>query len=400
MLEHVIVASSAQAIRLTLGDFGRHLGHEPTAEDLADETLNRYLVSLEDRQLSAWTIRGHRQRIIALWNAAWMQEPPLVCAAPRRVRRIKRPNRLPEAWSVEQITSLAEASGKFGGRFQRSRISRPAFWRAFVLVAWESGLRLGDLLALKFSDIRADGVVVVTQGKSGLPVRFQVRRDTVQAIEAIRDKRRACIFGGVIGRDAIYRQFRALVAAAGLDRGTTRWLRRSSGTHVETLAPGLGHLHLGNGRDVFEKHYRDPRLVDYQVPMPPTLGVVALPQGSNENMRRPLAPMVNEYLHEHLPTVSKSHDYLTRAESRLKRILEACAAKTPADLNTARAMRYIDTRQVRPDVRAAMAGMLLRFAEWLLDTQGCTALGEMIAELRPHAVDAGQTKRWRKTGDA
>ena len=57
-------------------------------------------------------------------------------------------------------------------------------------------------------------------------------------------------------REYFRRTFRKIVARAGL-RGTFKKLRKSSGTSVESLHPGCGHIHLGNTRRVFELHYLD-----------------------------------------------------------------------------------------------------------------------------------------------
>jgi hypothetical protein len=67
------------------------------------------------------------------------------------------------------------------------------------------------------------------------------------------------------------RHFRAVAKAAGVNRGTFRFLRRSSGSYVELQQPGAGGKHLGHadGR-TFGKHY-DARLGDHDLPRPPEL---------------------------------------------------------------------------------------------------------------------------------
>lgn len=53
--------------------------------------------------------------------------------------------------------------------------------------------------------------------------------------------------------------------------GSIGKLRHSSGTAAEIIHPGHGHEHLGNTRDVFERHYLDLQKVCSLRVQPPSL---------------------------------------------------------------------------------------------------------------------------------
>ena len=258
-----------QQLRVTVNKFAAWLGRPARLKDLADDTVNRWLGSIA---LSRQTIATQRRNLLVLWRAAFQDE--LVDELPRRVRRIQVPRTLPLAWELSQLDALLTAAGKLRGVFRRSRVRKAAWWRAFVLAGWDTGLRLGDLLHLRFDAIGSDGTLCVLQRKTNSPLLCKLRPETVAAVLATSPPARELVFGGVLGRDQIFKQFRALCATAGFS-GTTKGLRKSSATWVESLQPGAGKTHLGHLSDgVAAKHYLDPRVVGRfrTVPLPPAIG--------------------------------------------------------------------------------------------------------------------------------
>lgn len=170
------------------------------------------------------------------------------------------------------MRKLLATAERTPGMFTRNKypMRKAAFWRALILVGYSTGLRLGDMERLAFDDIEPDGTLIVTQHKTGATIRCCLLPAAHEAVKAIRWPVRRLIFGGVICRRAYFDAFKEIVRAAGLT-GTTKWLRRTSGTLVESIAPGRGHEQLGNGRKVFESHYLDQRQIAMTRPMPPGL---------------------------------------------------------------------------------------------------------------------------------
>lgn len=268
LLERETCRKYAKSIRETVAHFESWLHHPATLADLTDDRVSRYLIDRGDGR-SRWTIRGERARLLALWRAAWMAD--LVPLPPRRVRKVTIPRSAPRAWTLEEMRQLLSAANSVPGKFTRNSVPlvRAAYWRAVILVGYDTGLRLGDLERLRFDDVSRDGSIVVTQGKTGKVISRYLSDDALQSVRAISQPRRSLIFGGVLGRREYYRHFARLTDAAGL-RGTTRWIRRTTGTLID-VETGRGHEALGNGRGVFDRHYRDPRAAGGKRLLPPSL---------------------------------------------------------------------------------------------------------------------------------
>ena len=119
--------------------------------DLSDDFVNRWLVFLGTTAICKTTVANHRRFILAMWRHAFQDR--LTDTPPLRVRKIQTPRTLPEAWSVDQMTHLLEACEHITGRDIPIGVKRSAFWRALILAAWSTGLRLGDIERIKRDQI-------------------------------------------------------------------------------------------------------------------------------------------------------------------------------------------------------------------------------------------------------
>lgn len=270
-LSHDLAPTSRQQLRLTIDRYERWLGRAGTVLDLEDDSCNRWLQSMQDSGLSRTTVRGQRANLLTLWR--WACEECGHDVWPRRVRKIRAPVPIPEAWSECQMRSLLTEAAKQHGRFKRSRVRRADYWRALILVAWDSALRLGDLLRLRFDQVGDDGCVVLQQSKTGWPIVCRLRPETVAAVQVIRLPPRDRVFGDGLSRGHLFREFRLIVKAAGLVGGTKR-IRRGAATAVERLMPGSAQRQLGHRTPgLAARHYIDPRLLGGDGrPRPPKIG--------------------------------------------------------------------------------------------------------------------------------
>lgn len=252
---------------LKIGVFGAFLKRSPTLADLNRDTINRFLVKrLEDR--SRETVRGERSVLVALWNDA--HNVGLLEHPPSRIKPIKKQLPEPEGWDEGQLRKLVAYAATIDGNLKGKGIERAAYWRAFFLTAYDSGLRLGDLELLRSSMVVGAGTYRVSQHKTKKPVEFSISPVTWEAIKATHPHARKLIFGGVLSRRSFFLRLREIVTGAGL-RGRTKMIRKSSGSLFERQYPGEGHTHLGNGRDVFLKHYAVDRLIQKKGRLPPQL---------------------------------------------------------------------------------------------------------------------------------
>lgn len=251
--------------------FARWLGHEPTLKELTEATVNAWVRSMTDAgKLSPETIRSKRRHIVGLrrfaYERGWMRTLGTI-------RPVKQAARIPVAWSHGELAALLHIAALKTKRLARHRpVAWCAFWRAFILVGYYSGLRLGDMIRLRFDAIGPDGTCVMLQGKTGNPVTFNLPEDAMAALAAIRHPERARIFGDLLCRRTIQDEFRWLTREAKIG-GSIKRLRASGATWVEATVPGSAMAFLGHRTPgLAHAHYCDPRYIQQNKPRPPQLG--------------------------------------------------------------------------------------------------------------------------------
>lgn len=268
-LERDIAPDTAKWLRYVAGRYSRWLKHPATVIDLADQPVNEWLAALLVDGLTRRTVRGYRGALVMLWRYA--VEIGLLDAPPKRLRRIKVPKLIPQAWTQEEVGRLLTQAVAFSG-FYRCGVRRSTYWLAVVLAIWESGLRIGDLLRLRKDQIGADGRVCVTQRKTSWPVVFRFSERTmvlVREITAAHDG--PLLFGGVVSRKWVFVTFKRLATNACLTGGTKK-IRKSGATAVERDTKGAAPGYLGHkGGTVAYEFYVDPTQAGIDKPAPPPL---------------------------------------------------------------------------------------------------------------------------------
>lgn len=234
------------------------------ADVLTEPVANGFLSASFGK--SPYTIRSYRSDIITLWNAAadcGLVPAPVL----RRILLPKMPDLVIDCYTVEEARELASTAKLLVGRYGWG-VRRRDYWNAAIRLAWDTGLRRGDVIGFRHDSIRPDGVVMVLQSKTKKIVPVKLRTSTICAIDSI---------GGpyplrfATNINYFTRHFAKIVRASGVRRGTFKWLRRASGSYVDMQSPGVGYKHLGqSGQQVFSKHY-DAKLGGHNLPQPPEL---------------------------------------------------------------------------------------------------------------------------------
>lgn len=251
----------------------RWAGHAIRLDELSDDLLNRWLIALGER-MKPRSVKHHRINLVVLWRAA--HDADLTTVGPRRVRKIKVPRVIPLAWTIAEMQAILRAASKVKGTFRYKaarKVKRCDFWRAYIMLAWDSGLRPSDLRIIRFDEIAADGTLVHVQSKTGDVKTCHLQPETVKAVQKLRGEDRERIFGDVLPcPDAIRRQFKAAVLTRAGLVGTPKKLRKSSASAVEAIQPGAATIHLGHRTpDMARAHYIDPRIAKPMMTRPPRL---------------------------------------------------------------------------------------------------------------------------------
>lgn len=251
------------------------------ASDLSPAKIDAYLDDASGH-LAPSTVHNHRRMLGTLLRFA-AQEGYVDKSIVRPLRRVKVPQPNPTALSHEQIAKwLATAEAMQGGtRTCEYKILLPAW----ILVGYSTGLRTGDLLAIRWDQIRGHRVLL-RQHKTSEPHVAWLDDASLQAIHRL-PRRGPLVFGSLTNKDRILHAMRMLVKQSAQE-GTTRWLRRSGATYCEAGGKDASK-HLGHRDPGMKKRYIDRLLLSEltdQGPTAPPIPPGLLP-GSPGGPRRP-----------------------------------------------------------------------------------------------------------------
>ncbi|QDV23423.1 tyrosine-type recombinase/integrase [Aureliella helgolandensis] len=247
-----------------IADFKAFLGRNPCITDLSRECINDWIDRrVAESTLSRSTIKTRRGALLAIWRGA--HELEKIDHSPIRIRKIAVRRQNPVAWNRAEIQQLfTYALTELPPRnLPKTELPPRLFFASLIAAGYDTALRLGDLLSLEREWIRVDtdgaGWINVEQSKTGTFVPCRFNPSTMLLIDRLMStSERRRIWPLWCRRENFYRQFRAIVADSGVRKGTFRFLRRASTTHVELEFPGKGYLHAGHASpDVTVRHYLD-----------------------------------------------------------------------------------------------------------------------------------------------
>lgn len=267
LLARDITPDYAAKVRYCWKVFCRWLNCVPTIGAIDYRPVNEFLAHLQSLGKRPETVAGYRRAILVVWNEAYREgdndNPPL------RVRRIRTPRHIIEAYSHAEILKLLDHVAALTGFFPNG-VKRSDFWQGVIHSAYSTALRRGDLLALLRNQIGDDGIAHVLQNKTGYPITVRVSPEALAAMDRMRVDERALPWP--YHQNALSRQFRQLAKAIGL-RGQFRWLRRSAGSYAQREQPGNGSRILGHRSErIFHAHYEDHEITGEKPIDPPELG--------------------------------------------------------------------------------------------------------------------------------
>lgn len=232
------------------------------------EAVNAYLKSrLATR--SSITCRCERVMLVGLWRWAW--DADLIKDPPKGIMRIKGKKPPTKAWTVEQIQSAIKATEGYKGKWTRTGAPMSLVMRCWMLLAYESGARFGDVWAFRAENFDAD-TLRWQQHKTGDAITKLLSPACVEAVKKLLIMSPdGSVLGWVCKKRQAMRLMKAHLKSCGLD-GSSKWLRRSGATHVEMENPGKGRYHLGHRSvGLFESAYADWGQIRQNAPVVPRL---------------------------------------------------------------------------------------------------------------------------------
>jgi integrase len=257
-----VEVETVRQYRIVAELFDRWAGGPIHLDELDELVVSAWLRDYAASGVKPATVRSKRNSVLALWRAAadeYFCDPPT-----RRVRTSRVPWTPPEAWTLAEVRRLVAATGQLRGRHPCG-LRRSEWFDLAIRVAWDTGLRWGDLVALRVDDIRGD-TVIVAQRKTRRPHCGRIRASTRAVLDtSLESCPREVVCPWPSSGETFRAQVRRLVDKAGIRPGTWKWLRRGGASDVELQAPGRGFAakHLGHapGSRIAEVHYIAPAIV-------------------------------------------------------------------------------------------------------------------------------------------
>lgn len=262
-----VSCSWAAQLRWAVSAWSSFVGHPLTVDYLERVYLNSYIDWLRANRAPD-TARSRRGAILALWRYAY--EEGIVEHGPRKIRKLRPITRCPEAWTLDEVILLCDAARSLRRKWRGVTWSQALWTESLFRAGYDSGLRLGDLLRLKASQVGPQFRVI--QHKTGVPNIVGLHPATLALIDQCTyDHKQKLAWPQWASRDAVYRHIRKVVHMAPIREGTFRWLRRTAITQAEIANPGSGTTLAGHKhRSTTELWYIDRTQTDEAV-LPPAL---------------------------------------------------------------------------------------------------------------------------------
>ena len=252
--------------RRSLVEFSLFLASDPTFHNLEEDTVERFLVWMKNTGRANATINKYSRYLLAVWNFAWKKRK--VADQPRDIRPLPESNRIPDAWSAEQMGMILTAARATAGTI--GTIPARQWWPA-LLTAYDTGLRVDALMQSRVEEFDAASRWLKTPAelqKQNADQVFRLHPDTIEAIAATGPASRELLFPWPsIDRNHRFLRthYRRILVTAGL--GTSRHdmfhkLRRTSATAVcNAFDKETAQRHLGHSSPSVTARYLDPRLI-------------------------------------------------------------------------------------------------------------------------------------------
>lgn len=241
----------------SIRNFGTFLHRDATLADFNDDTVGRLMYWMTEKGRSPYTVNKERSQLLAIWRFAcrkgYLSEWPDV--DPENA-----PERIPRAWTSEQLDRLFQACLATPGAF--SGVPCGLWWYALHLLAWDTGERIKPLRCARWEWLDLDGRLfrVPAEYRKGRRADrcYQLHPETVEALGRILACQRtkfgvttpAEVFPFPYSLTYLYNLYATLLKRAGLPAGREfkfHCLRRSVASHGK--AAGLDPQELMGHRD-------------------------------------------------------------------------------------------------------------------------------------------------------
>lgn len=256
--------------RNALRDFAKHLGREPTLDDLTDDTITIWMSGNLARGLSAIYVREMAGRVATLWT--WLAKRAMVKTWPTFPKPAV-PETLPTALTEDELRRLFRSAAKERGTI--GGVDAALWWTSFLAFVWNTAERKSAALAVKVAwlDFSAGTVTIPPEVRKGKRKWLVVSLwpETLTILRACIDAqpRRELVWPVDFCHESYYTRYNRILRDAGLPvdrRHKTHSLRCSHATWLAVMGGdpqrALGH----SSPETTRKSYLDPKYTSREQP--------------------------------------------------------------------------------------------------------------------------------------
>jgi integrase len=177
------------------------------------------------------------------------------------------PDRIPEAWSIDQLCSLTRAANATRGYI--GKVPAGIWYGALVAVLWESAERIGAILACHPEDFASPFLNVRAEYRKGgkRDRAYRLSPATCDLVSQACGKNR--VFEWPYSKEYLWTKYKDVVARAGLGRCRKcgfHQLRRSAASHFAAAGGDAVKLLDHSSPRITHRWYLDRRLTDRDPP--------------------------------------------------------------------------------------------------------------------------------------
>jgi integrase len=257
----------AIAVRL----FDRHVGRPVLVAELTESMLVDFLAEYS-RRVSPATVNAKRRSLLALWTQA--ARDGLIPAPDRlRVPKARELRRIPEAWTVEEVSRLVATAMSMKGLV--GRVDKSVWWPSLLRSLWETSSRVSAMLSVRPLDCHLDERYLLVRAehtKQGIDQVYWITSDCADAVSRVYNPHVAHVWEWPFTSRHFYQSLRQIVEAAGLKADKrlamqlSHKLRRSNLSYTaKNGGIQLAQMQAGHSSPQMTiRHYIDPRIARQQ----------------------------------------------------------------------------------------------------------------------------------------
>jgi integrase len=245
----------------SIRSFQKFLARVPMLSDFTDEGVNRYLSWFRLLPRAPASVNKERNNLLAIWRFAARKR--LVADWPDVDPEVE-PKRIPQAWTQDQVARIFKAIETEPGLI--ASIPANDWWRGLLLVAWDTGERIGALTGLRWDavDLQNGWVLCVAETRKGQRADkiYKLADDTIQTLRSIKRPFKY-VFYWPYDKNYLWAKYGKILERAGLPndrRSKFHRVRKTVASYFEAAGGNATEL-LGHSRRSITECYLDPRIV-------------------------------------------------------------------------------------------------------------------------------------------